>query len=272
MKINKKNKKDLEFYIETLNYYKYSDSTISNYSFYLIEFLNKINKYSYNITANDFDRYLKEYNFSSTSKQNIVISSIKFYYDNILKKKYKKVDFKRPRKEKKIPKIIDNSILINNISNIKNLKHKAILSLGYLCGLRVSEVVNLKIVDIDSKRMILNINNSKGNKDRIVPINIFLLELLRKYYKNYKPNIYLFNGQIKETYSKTSCNKLIKKYIGEKYTYHQLRHSYATFLLESGIDIRIIQKLLGHENSKTTEIYTHVSNNIIKKIQLPKIT
>jgi site-specific recombinase XerD len=150
-----------------------------------------------------------------------------------------------------------------------NLKHRAILTLTYSVGLRVLEVVNLKIVDIDSKRMLIHIENAKGRKDRIVPLSRTVLELLREYFKEYKPKEYLFNGQSSLQYSIGSCQKIYKKYIDSNSSIHNLRHSSFTNLLESGTDLRIIQKIAGHSSSKTTEIYTHVSNNLLSKVKLP---
>jgi site-specific recombinase XerD len=117
--------------------------------------------------------------------------------------------------------------------------------------------------------MIINIKNGKGKKDRIVPLSPNILELLRNYFKEYKPKEYLFNGQNSLKYSSTSCNQIVKKYLGNKYHFHLLRHSCFTSLLECGTDLRIIQNLAGHSSSKTTEIYTHVSTNLLNKINLP---
>ncbi len=143
------------------------------------------------------------------------------------------------------------------------------MTLTYSVGLRVSEIVNIKIEDIDSKRMIIHIKNAKGRKDRIVPLSQTVLELLRVYYKKYKPTIYLFNGQTSDQYSITSCQSIFKKYVDCNSSIHSLRHSCFTTLLESGTDLRIIQKIAGHSNVKTTEIYTHVSNQLLSKINLP---
>jgi integrase/recombinase XerD len=199
--------------------------------------------------------YINNYNFSSTSQQNQVISSIKFLYEKVLNKKYKKIDFTRPRKEKHLPQIIDKEFLLDKISKINNLKHKAIISLAYSVGLRVSEVINIKIEDIDSKRMIINIH-AKGRKDRIVPLSDNILQLLKNYYIKYNPKNYLFNRKSNIKYSSSSCNNIVKKYLGEKYHFHLLRHSCFTSLIECGTDIRIIQKIAGHNSIKTTEIYT----------------
>jgi site-specific recombinase XerD len=133
----------------------------------------------------------------------------------------------------------------------------------------VSEIINLKIEDIDSKRMIIHIKNAKGRKDRIVPLSQIVLELLREYWRNFKPKVYLFNGQNSLKYSIGSCQKIYKKYIDDKSSIHTLRHSSFTNLLESGTDLRIIQKIAGHSSSKTTEIYTHVSNQMLSRVKLP---
>jgi len=259
----------LKIYRKTLKYLNYSERTISLYYHYVEKFLIKTDKYYQHIVASDFSDYLSNYKFSSISQQNQIINAIKFLYDEVLKKKYNKVNFKRPRKEKHLPQIIDKDYLINSINKIDNLKHKAIVSLRYSVGLRVSEVINLKIEDIDSKRMIIFIKNAKGRKDRIVPLSQNVLELLRKYWVEFRPKEYLFNGQNSLQYSSTSCNAIVKHYLGKNYHFHLLRHSCFTHLIESGIDSRIIQKLAGHSNIKTTEGYMQVSTNVLNNIKLP---
>lgn len=256
---------------EKLYYLNYSDNTIKIYLHYINDFLFRINKHYNRINSNDFQTYLYNYNFSSISQQNQIINSIKFLYDKVLEKKYNKVNFDRPISEKHLPNIINHDFLIDKINNIKNLKHKAIISLAYGTGLRISEICNLKITDINSNKMILNIKQSKGKKDRIVPLSQNNLELLRNYFKEYKPVKYLFNGESKTTlkYSTSSCNAIVKKYINKNNHFHELRHSYATKLLENNTDIRIIQSILGHSNVKTTEIYTHVSTKIFNNLNFP---
>ena len=254
---------------QKLKYLNYSDRTIKSYLFYINQFLSKINISPTRLTSSDFQSYLDNYQFTSTSQQNGVINAIRFLYKFGLNKKYDKVSFKRPKSEKKLPQVIDHNHIITQLSKIVNLKHKSILTLTYSVGLRVSEITNLKIEDIDSKRMIIHIKNAKGRKDRIVPLSQSVLELLREYWKQYKPVDFLFNGQTGNKYSIGSCQKIYKKYIDFDSSIHTLRHSSFTNLLESGTDIRIIQKIAGHSNLKTTEIYTHVSNDILKKVNLP---
>jgi site-specific recombinase XerD len=135
--------------------------------------------------------------------------------------------------------------------------------------MRVSEVCNLKIEDIDSKRMIINVRQAKGRKDRIVALSSTILEILRNYFKEFKPKVFLFNGKFDLQYSHRSCNQIVKHYLGKDYHFHLLRHSCFTALLEAGTDLRMIQKVAGHSSSKTTELYTHVSTASISKIALP---
>lgn len=255
-------------YKQKLEFLNYSKNTIKIYSFYCDQFVLKINKQIDHINSSDFQKYLNYYNFTSVSQQNQIISAIKFFYDKVLNKKYKKVDFQRPRKEKRLPRIIDKEYILSNSNKILNIKHKAIILLAYSVGLRVSEIINLKICDIDSKRMIINIIQAKGRKDRIVPLTNTILNILRDYYIEYKPKEYLFNGQKRLKYSSTSCNKIVKKYLGNEYHFHLLRHSCFTNLTEQNVDIRSIQSLAGHTSSKTTEIYTHVSKNLLQKLPL----
>lgn len=264
------NQKFIKICEQKLIYLNYAENTRKIYLFYIEQFVETIaNKQVVHLSSKDFQNYLDNYSFSSISQQNQVINAIRFLYKFGLEKKYDKVSFERPRSEKKLPRIIEKECLLSKINNIANIKHKAIISLAYSTGIRVSEVLNIKISHIDSKRMIINIINGKGRKDRIVPLSQTMLELLRKYYLQFKPNIYLFNGQNSMQYSEESCNKIVKRYIGDEYHFHLLRHSCATTLLESGVDLRIIQKLLGHSSIKTTEIYTHVSTNLLNKIELP---
>jgi integrase/recombinase XerD len=264
------NEKIIKICEQKFIYFNYSPRTKENYMYHIKDFIKSVgDKQITHLNSKDFQHYLDNYKFSSVSQQNQVINSIRFLYKFGLDRKYDKVSFKRPRSEKKLPKIIDKEFLLNQINKITNIKHKAIIALAYSTGMRVSEVCNLKITDIDSKRMVITIRQSKGRKDRIVALSSKILEILRLYFTEYKPKEYLFNGQTNLQYTTTSCNAIVKQYLGKEYHFHQLRHSNATALLESGTDLRIIQKHLGHSSSKTTEIYTHVSTAILQKINLP---
>lgn len=263
--------KILKIFEEKLRYKNYSERSVKSYVSYLSSFLSDENvKDPYQVTTQKIVNFLEKKSYSSTSQQNQYIGSLKLFAKYILNKKdihLSKIE--RPKSEKKLPQVIDSHYIKSQLSKIDNIKHKAILTLTYSVGLRVSEITNLKIEDIDSKRMLIHIKNAKGRKDRVVPLSQTVLELLREYYKQFKPSIYLFNGQSGSQYSIQSCQKLYKKYIDQNSSIHTLRHSSFTNLLENGTDIRIIQKLAGHSSSRTTEIYTHVSNELLSKINLP---
>ena len=255
---------------QKMKYFNYSDNTIKVYLGYINEFLINTNNISpTRLNSKEFQSYLDNYNFISVSQQNQIINAIRFLYKFGLNKKYDKVSFKRPKKEKKLPRVIDSDEILKSLSTIENLKHKAILTLTFSVGLRVSEVVNLKIEDIDSSRMIINIKNGKGRKDRIVPLSESVLLLLRKYFLKYKPIEYLFNGQFSNNYSISSCQKIYKQLIDNNSSIHTLRHSCFTYLLENDTNLRTIQSIAGHNSSKTTEIYTHVSKKLLNKVKLP---
>lgn len=212
-------------------------------------------------------QWLLSFNTLNTRKQ--MQCSVNSFYKLTVKMPSKISAIPYPKKEKSLPKVIDTKFLVDSITKIKNLKHKAILMIGFSCGLRVSEVVNLKMECIDRERMMILIKNAKGSKDRYVIMSENLLHTLEEYARKYKPKEYLFNGQTKLQYSKSSCNKLVKQYLGYQYHYHLLRHSNATALLESGTDISIIQKLLGHKNIETTQIYMHVSKRVLSNVAMP---
>jgi site-specific recombinase XerD len=263
--------KILKIFEEKLRYKNYSNNSIKLYISYLKLFLEteKI-KDPYQVRTQQIVSFLEKYPYTSRSQQNQYIGALKLFSKYILNKKdihLSKIE--RPKSEKKLPQVIDGEFIINQLSKIENIKHKAILTLTFSVGLRVSEISNLKIGEIDSKRMLIHIKNAKGRKDRIVPLSENVLILLREYFIQYKPTEYLFNGQNSNQYSIRSCQSIYKKYIDPTGHIHTLRHSCFTNLLENGTDIRIIQKLAGHSNIKTTEIYTHVSNQLLSKINLP---
>lgn len=210
----------------------------------------------------------------SISQQNQRINAIKFYYEKILGRNKQYYALHRPNKEHKLPKVLSKNEIKKILDSCNNIKHYCILLLIYSAGLRRSELINLKISDINSERMIININDTKGKKDRISLFSENILKLLRKYYKKYKPVNYLFEGMNGGKYSPTSVAKILKNAalkagLQKNVTPHMLRHSFATHLLEQGTDLRYIQELLGHNSSKTTEIYTHVSKKAIAKIKNP---
>jgi integrase/recombinase XerD len=176
-----------------------------------------------------------------------------------------------PKKDLKLPKVVSVQDIKMMIESCTNLKHKTMLMTLYGTGMRIGELLNLKIKDVDSKQGVINILSGKGRKDREVPLTSLLLKQLRRYYKTYRPKIYIFEGQYGGQYSAVSFHQVIKEAckkagVKKNVSAHTFRHSYATHMLEMGIDLRYIQTLLGHKSTKTTEIYTHVS--MAKMLQL----
>jgi len=208
------------------------------------------------------------------SSLNQAINALKFYYGTMLKKRFV-YEVKRPRKDRKLPVVLSQEEVARILSSVENIKHKALLMLIYSAGLRVGEVVRLKIEDIDSKRMLIHIKGSKGRKDRYTMLSETALETLRQYWREYKPTKWLFDGARAGRYLSTRTVEKVLEYACEKagirkdISVHTLRHSFATHLLEGGTDLRYIQEILGHKDSKTTEIYTHVSTKSIGKIKSP---
>ena len=256
---------------------KYSYKTVKGYLYYNKDFLNFIGKTLSDINDSDIKDYLlylAEEKQSATSTLNQAINALKFYYGTILKKKFL-YEIRRPRKDKKLPVVLSKEEVAKILSSIENIKHKAILMIAYSSGLRVSEVVKLKPEDIDSKRMLIHIKGSKGRKDRYTLLSETVLETLRVYWRKYRPQKWLFEGAREGRYLSTRTadkifvNACEKAGIKKEVSFHTLRHSFATHLLEGGTDLRYIQELLGHTHSKTTEIYTHVSTKSLGKIVSP---
>jgi len=268
--------------IETFKRYllskRYSPNTINTYSEALKSFLTFCNtKAVKEITNEDVilynNNYILKHNLSS-SYQNQIVNAIKLYF-KIVKDTSIEIDkIHRPKREKVLPNVLSKEEVIKIIDATENLKHKTLLALIYSAGLRISEALNMKPKDIDSVRMLIHVKNAKGKKDRYTLLSEKVLLLLREYYLIYKPKDFLFEGQFGGLYSSRSAQIILKQSaekagIKKAITLHTLRHSFATHLLESGTDLRYIQDLLGHSSPKTTMIYTHVSNNSLKKIKNP---
>jgi len=269
---------EIEQYKHYLLQRRYSKNTIKIYTEGLNFFLQFTAKPAQEITNNDLERFNHDYVIKhkySSSFQNQVINAVKLFFRSIYSTKFDTDAVERPRRDHRLPNVLSKEEVKKIITSPTNIKHRAMLSLIYACGLRRSELLSLKPKDIDSKRGLLIIRQAKGNKDRIVPISEKTIEMLRNYYIMYKPLQWLFEGQKKgERYSEESLQKVLKEAtsrarVNKPVTLHWLRHSYATHLLESGTDLRYIQELLGHRSSKTTEIYTHVSTQNIQKIRSP---
>lgn len=264
-----------ESYLLKLELKRYSMNTVKNYISSFESFINhfKEKELSY-INESDIRTYLQiliQQGFSN-SQVNLTINSIKFYYETVLGMPNRFYSIERPRKEKSLPEVLSKEEILKIIDSASNIKHKCIIGLLYSSGLRRSELLNLMVANIDSKRMVVIIKNAKGNKDRITVLSPSLLKNLKVYYLKHRPKKYLFESPKGGKYSATSVLNIIKSTsikagIPKKVTPHMLRHSFATHLLENGTDLRHIQILMGHSSTKTTEIYTHVANSSFSGIK-----
>lgn len=276
---NNEGPQQLKKFADYLRSKRYSDNTVKTYVDALRSFfIFCSDKTSEEITNDDVIHYNNEYilkNKLSASFQNQIVNAIKLYFASIKDTKIELDKIHRPKRAKVLPNVLSKQEVKAILNAHNNLKHKIMLSLIYSCGLRCGELLSLQPEHIDSKRGIVIIKNAKGKKDRITPLSSKILSKLREYYKMYKPNTYLFEGQVKGTkYDERSLQQVLKQAlhkagITKPATLHWLRHSYATHLLESGTDLRYIQELLGHNSSKTTEIYTHVSIKNLQQIRSP---
>jgi len=281
--LNKMHWLALEAYVEMLRLKNYSRNTIQTYRTCFIQFLiywrerkpSTLNRYE----IMDYLLKMKNEHAWTWNRQNQMINSVKFFYEHVLGRPRESYDLPRAKKELKLPTVFAEAEITTMIRQTENIKHRTMICLCYACGLRVSEVINLKLIDIDSKRMVLNIRQSKGRKDRQVMLSEKLLEILRAYIKSFKakeerPKTWLFEGYNHEQYSTRSVQKMFaaakqKAQINKTGSVHALRHSFATHLLEGGTDLLAIKELLGHNSLRTTLCYTHVSKKHIGKIQSP---
>lgn len=258
---------------------RYSPATVKVYKGSVTTFLRYFHMKPIEEFSNDDivvfnNSYILQNNLSS-SFQNQVVNAVKLFFKIVQNKRIDVDKIERPLREHKLPNVLSKEEVKLILSALQNLKHRAMLSLIYSCGLRRGELLRLKPTDIDSNRNVLLIYQSKGKKDRIAPLSAKTIDLLRIYYKQYRPTTYLFEGQNAGVpYDERSLQLVLKKAlriskITKPVTLHWLRHSYATHLLEAGTDLRYIQEILGHSRSTTTEIYTHVSTKNIQQIKSP---
>ena len=272
-------KEQVNMFLLWLRSKRYGENTIKTYVNALKTFLTFYsNKQINEITNNDvilFNNNFLLKNGLSSSYQNQVVNAIKLFFKTQSDIRIDLDLVHRPKKEKLLPNVLSKEEIKAILNALRNIKHKAMLCLIYSCGLRRSELLNLKPQHIDSKRKLVIIKQSKGKKDRVVPLSEKIIIQLQEYYRLYRPKIWLFEGQNEaDQYSEKSLSNvlkqaLLKAKIKKPVTLHWLRHSYATHLLENGTDLRYIQEILGHSSSKTTEIYTHVSNKSLQNIKSP---
>ena len=266
-------------YVETLQLKAYSPKTITTYRNEFAQLLYVLK--GRNVDELNSDR-LRDYFLYCVNTLNLSentlhsrINAVKFYFEKVLGRDKFFIEIPRPKKALQLPNVLAINQVEKLFSKLENLKHKTMLFLAYSAGLRVSEVVNLKVKDIHSARMVINIKGAKGKKDRMVSLSEGILDLLRKYYLSYRPKEWLFEGQSKEeSYSMRSLQQVFHRAKNEAriiqdVTFHSLRHSYATHLHERGTDIKLIQELLGHNDIQTTLRYTHVSTRKLETIISP---
>lgn len=266
-----------ENYLQKLELKRYSNNTVKSYVSCFETFINHFKGHSINaLNENDIRNYLQHLIQINRSKSyiNQAINSIKFYYEVVLGMPNRFYTIERPLKDRKLPIVLSMENVRKLIDSTNNTKHRCVVSLLYSAGLRRSELLNLKLEDIDSSRMLIRVEDAKGNKDRYTLLSKKALVDLREYFREYLPKVYLFEGQYGGKYSANSVGKIIttaaiKAGIQKKVSPHTLRHSFATHLLESGTDLRYIQLLLGHSSTKTTEIYTHVAKSSFDSIKNP---
>ncbi len=257
---------------------RYSVRTNESY-LALLEFYFKYfnDKDPLDITGKEVSQFVHEFivtNGYSASYQNQMISAIKTFYKISGKSRFNIEHFERPRRSRALPKVFSKDEVTRILNATKNNKHKLLLWMIYSCGLRRGEITNIRLTDLDRDRGILHIREGKGKIDRIVPVSGKVWEKIDEYVDGYKPKKYLFEGQTGGGYSSESVYRvfkqaLLKAGIKKDVGVHSLRHSYATHLHESGLDIRYIQELLGHKSTRTTEIYTHVSRRNLVAVRSP---
>ncbi|WP_051209919.1 site-specific tyrosine recombinase/integron integrase [Gelidibacter mesophilus] len=266
------------------NFYKYlkgkrySQSTINTYVFYVADFIEFCtDKVPSELKNRDVELFIESVFIArnySISTQRQFISALKLFILFEPSTQIENLELERPQRSKHLPNILSQREIVALLSHTKNLKHRAIIALLYSSGLRISELINLKISDISIDRRQVFVKNGKGRKDRYITLAESMLPLLHQYLKFYKPQVYFTEGLPGEQYSASSIRKFLKTSaalsgISISITPHTLRHSYATHLIEQGVGIRHIQELLGHSKPETTMIYTHIAKKDLLNIKSP---
>jgi len=271
--------KDIEKLQLEMEYRNYSSSSVRNYCVTMSAMEKRLGKALSSITTEEFKVYLHDLIFNqkrSTSLINQHISAFKIFYSDILKNDWERIKIKRPKKVQKLPVVLSMDEVERLISVIINIKHRAMIMLLYSARLRRSELLQIKLADIDSENMKIHVRQGKGKKDRFTILSPKCLDLLRLHYKLNRPKTYLFEPQGNEgsTLAPTSLTKILKKNaqkanIKKEVSPHTLRHSFATHMLEQGVNIKLIQRFLGHTSLRTTSVYLHLTNVDIKNVKSP---
>lgn len=276
--ISDENKNIIRLFIKYLNGKRYSESTIKTYFTFVADFFHYMkDKPVIDFNNKDVELFIEDVfvpRKMSISSQRQLISAIKLFKAFYPECKIEEIKLTRPKKSKILPTVLSKEQIIDLLRCTKNLKHRAILAMIYSAGLRISELLNLKLENIDIDRRQIIVKNSKGRRDRVIILAESFIPLLLNYVNSYAPKTYFVEGPTEEKYSAESIRAFLRKSciaanIKKRVTPHTLRHSYATHLLENGIDLRYIQELLGHAKPETTMIYTHVSKKDLLKIESP---
>lgn len=268
--------KYMQLYSEDLKLKNYAKSSIDNYCSQVALFLSE-HKDVATKPSEISERQIKEWLLKANSVNSIKhrISAIKLFYKFTGKQPLKFKHIEYPKSDKKLPIVLSQQEIQKMFDVCTNLKHRVILALLYSCGLRVSELINLQWAHIDRSRMVINIIQAKGKKDRQVALSESIIPLLESYYREYKYKVFVLNGWKDEPqYTQRSVGEVVKSLaqkagISKRVYTHLIRHCSFTHQVEMGIDVNLIQKIAGHNNVKTTMMYCHISNNIISKIQSP---
>lgn len=278
LKLSAINQPHFKRFIEQLRLKAYSENTIKTYTVEFAQWLYVLNNFDAALIQQSHLRSYLVYCMKdlklSENQIHSRMNAMKFFYEKVLNKHDFFIEIPRPKKKNALPKVFSIEEIKSIFNATNNRKHLLILKTAYGLGLRVSEIADLKITDIDSKRMLIHIQNSKGKKDRYVPLPQTLLNELRVYYIEYRPKTYVFENQQHQKLSIRTLQLLFKNTkdkakINKNIGIHGLRHSYATHLLEYGTDMSVIQKLLGHNHVKTTQVYAKISNTYLHKIISP---
>lgn len=275
--LSSENKRKLKEFLEWMEQKRYRDSTIHSYLSYLLQFFSTSQKEWHSITEKDIHEYNYLYFIKKGlgySSQNQWINAVKGFCSIVRPELALRDELLRPKRGKRIPKVLSRKKVQTLLSAPMNIKHRALLCLIYSSGLRIGEALSLKLADIDGTRMLIHIRSGKGNKDRMVPLSEEALKVLRRYWRAYRPKQHLFEGRDGGVYSHSSARQVFKRALRQagiqgQYRLHDLRHAYATHLLDAGCDLRFIQEILGHASPKTTMIYTHVSRQRLASIRSP---
>jgi integrase/recombinase XerD len=260
-------------FIQEMNRRNYAKNTIDNYVSCLNVFFGKSKKdHPKNINENDIKDFLSQ--FTTVNTQRNYQGAIKKFYEICLNQKNKFKNIPYARKDKKLPIVLSQDEVQKMFDVCENKKHKVILSLLYSCGLRVSELINLKWSNIDRSRMVIYILKAKGNKDRQVMLSSNIIPLLEDYWREYRTKEYILAGQKSEQYTSRSVLEVVKQLsnkagINKRVYTHLMRHNCFTHMIESGIDLHFVQKLAGHEDIKTTLLYTHISDSLVSRLNSP---